>query len=142
MDHAAAALDQLPGSMRDAAEDRLASGRAFASLSLPSHLAVLLATALPLLLARMQPRWKAMPWVVGSALCVIGLVLTRSPIGAVLGLAACGALAASRRRRRLVWVVLVLAIVLAVVVVGRSDVMELEPVRLRLDNWRTALWVW
>jgi len=142
LDHAAVALDQLPESMRDAAADRLASGRAFASLPLPSHLAVLLATALPLLLARLQLRWKAVPWAVGSALCVIGLVATRSPIGASLGLAACVVLAASRRRRRLVWVVLVLVIVLVIVVVGRSDVMELEPVRLRLDNWRTALWVW
>ena len=35
-----------------------------------------------------------------------------------------------------------LAMVLAVVVVWRADVMQLEPVRLRLDNWRTALWVW
>jgi O-antigen ligase len=32
--------------------------------------------------------------------------------------------------------------VLVVVVVGRGDVIELEPVQLRLDNWRTAVWVW
>ena len=145
LDHAAAALDQLPGPMRDAAAQRLAGGRAFASLPLPSHLAVLLATALPLLLARfprLRPRWMAAPWVVGSVLCVIGLVLTRSPIGAALGLSACVALAAARGRGRLVWVALVLAIVLAIVVAGRGDVMELEPAQLRLDNWRTALWVW
>jgi hypothetical protein len=142
LDHAAAALDQLPGPMREAAAQRLTSGRAFASLPLPSHLAVLLATALPLLLARLRPRRMAAPWVVGSALCVIGLALTRSPIGAALGLSACIALAAARGRGRLVWVALVLAIVLAIVVVGRGDVMELEPVRLRLDNWQTALWVW
>jgi hypothetical protein len=142
LDHAAAALDQLPESMRDAAADRLSSGRAFASLLLPSHLAVLLATALPMLLVRLRTRWIAAPWLVGSVLCVIGLVLTRSPIGAALGLSACIALAAARGRGRLVWVALALAIVLAIVVVGRSDVMELEPVRLRLDNWQTALWVW
>ncbi len=142
LDRAAAALDQLPGPMRDAAAERLASGRAFASLSLPSHLAVLLATALPLLLAQLRPRWTAAPWVVGSALCVVGLALTRSPIGAALGLSACIALAAARGRGRLVWVALVLAIVLAIVVAGRGDVMELEPMRLRLDNWQTALWVW
>jgi len=142
LDHVAAALDQLPGPMREAAAQRLASGRAFASLSLPSHLAVLFATALPLLLVRMRARWMAAPWAVGSALCVIGLVLTRSPIGAALGLSACIALAAARGKGRVVWVALVLAIVLAIVVVGRGDVLELEPVRLRLDNWRTALWVW
>ena len=142
LDHAAAALDRLPESMRYAAAERLASGRAFASLLLPSHLAVLLATALPLLLVRLRTHWIAAPWAVGSALCVIGLVLTRSPIGAALGLSACIALVAARGRGWLVWVALVLAIVLAIVVVGRGDVMELEPVRLRLDNWRSALWVW
>jgi len=142
LDRAAAALDQLPGSVREAAAERLASGRAFASLPLPSHLAVLLATALPLLLVQLRTGWRTAPWAVGSALCVIGLVLTRSPIGAALGLSACVALAASRGRRRLFWVALVLAIVLVIVVVGRGDVMELEPVQLRLDNWRTALWVW
>jgi len=131
LDQAASALDQLPGLVRNAAAERLASGRAFASLPLPSHLAVLLATALPLLLVRLRMSWVAAPWAVGSALCVIGLALTRSPIGAALGLAACVVLAASRGRGRLVWVALVLAIVLAIVVVGRGDVMKLEPVQLR-----------
>ncbi len=42
----------------------------------------------------------------------------------------------------MVWVVVALGMVLAVVVVGRGDVLELEPVQLRMDNWRTALWVW
>jgi hypothetical protein len=32
--------------------------------------------------------------------------------------------------------------VLLFAVVVRGDVLELEPVRLRLDNWRTAAWVW
>ena len=40
------------------------------------------------------------------------------------------------------WVALLLVSVLVVVIVGRRDVVELEPVRLRLDNWRTAVWVW
>ena len=31
---------------------------------------------------------------------------------------------------------------LVLVVAGRGDVLELEPVQLRLDNWRTAVWVW
>ena len=28
------------------------------------------------------------------------------------------------------------------VIVARGDVLELERLSLRLDNWRTALWVW
>jgi len=142
MDQAASVIAELPDEMQAAAAERLASGRAFASQLLPSHLAVLLATALPLLLAQLRPRRVALPWAVGSALCVVGLVLTRSPIGAALALVACAALALRRRRGLLLWVVLLLIPVLVVVVVGRGDVVELEPVQLRLDNWRTAVWVW
>ena len=142
MDQAVSSIGQLPAGIQTAAAERLASGRAFASQLLPSHLAVLLATALPLLLWRLRPRWRALPWVVGSALCGVGLVLTRSPVGAALALGACAALALGRRKRLLLWAVLLLVSVLAVVIAGRADVMELEPVQLRLDNWRTAIWVW
>lgn len=142
MDQAAASVGQLPAGIQSAAAERLASGRAFASQLLPSHLAVLLATALPLLLWRLRPRWPALPWAAGSILCVVGLVLTRSPVGAALGLGACAALAFGRRKRLLPWVAPLLVAVLVVVIVGRRDVVELEPVRLRLDNWRTAVWVW
>ena len=142
MDQAASSIGQLPAGIQEAAAERLASGRAFASQLLPSHLAVLLATALPLLLWRLRLRWSALPWVVGSVLCVIGLVLTRSPVGAVLALGACVALTLGRRKHLLLWVVLLLVPVLVVVIAGRGDVMELEPVQLRLDNWRTAIWVW
>ncbi len=141
-ERAAAILAQLPDHIRAAAAERLASGRAFASLTLPSHLAVLLATALPLLLARIHLRLRSWPWVLGSLLCVVGLILSRSPIGIALALAACLLLAASRGRRKLWWAVPLLLVLLVSAVVGRSDVMELEPFRLRLDNWRTATWVW
>lgn len=142
MDRLVPQIGDLPEELRTAAAERLASGRAFASQSLPSHLAVLLATALPLLLVRLRPRWSAAPWIVGSALCVTGLALTRSPIGSALALGACSALALGRKKRAIIWIAPVLIVVLAVVVVGRSDVVELEPVELRIDNWRTALWVW
>ena len=142
MDQAVDAVGQLPAGIRSAAAERLASGRAFASQMLPSHLAVLLATALPLLLWRLRPRWPALPWLVGSILCVVGLVLTRSPVGAALALGVCAALALGRRKRFLPWVALLLVPVLVVVIAERRDVMELEPVRLRIDNWRTAAWVW
>lgn len=142
MDQAATSIGQLPSGIQSAAAERLASGRAFASQMLPSHLAVLLATALPLLVWRLRPRWSALPWAVGSVLCVVGLVLTRSPVGAALALGACGVLAAGRKKRVLGTAALILVAVLVVVVIGRGDVVELEPVRLRLDNWRTAVWVW
>ena len=73
---------------------------------------------------------------------MVGLVLTRSPVGAALALGACGVLAAGRKKRLLLLVTLVLVPVLVAVIVGRGDVIELEPVQLRLDNWRTAVWVW
>jgi hypothetical protein len=142
MDQAVSSIGQLPAGIQTAAAERLASGRAFASQLLPSHLAVLLATALPLLLWRLRFRWSALPWVVGSVLCVVGLVLTRSPVGAALALGACGVLAAGRKKRLLLLVTLVLVPVLVAVIVGRGDVIELEPVQLRIDNWRTAVWVW
>lgn len=141
-EYAASVLEQLPEHIHEAAAERLASRRAFASQPLPSHLAVLFASALPLLLDRLRRRWAAVPWAVASVLCIMGLLLTRSPIGTVLALVACTALAFARYRRRMVWVVLLLALVLTLVVIGRGDVMDLDPVRLRLDNWRTALWVW
>ena len=141
-EYAASVLEQLPEHIQVAAAERLASRRAFASQALPSHLAVLFATALPLLLDRLRPRWSTTPWAAASVLCVIGLLLTRSPIGAALALAGCTALAVARNRSRLVAVVLVLALILIVVVVGRGDVMHFDPMRLRLDNWRTAVWVW
>jgi len=141
-EYAASVLEQLPEHIHEAAAERLASRRAFASQPLPSHLAVLFATALPLLLDRLRPRWTTAPWAAASVLCVVGLLLTRSPIGVALALAACTALAFARNRRRLVWVALVLVLILVLVVIGRGDVMDFDPLRLRSDNWRTALWVW
>jgi hypothetical protein len=141
-EHAAAILAELPEPLRAAAAERLAAGRAFASQPLPSHLAVLLATSLPLLLARLKWHRSALPWAAGAALCVVGLAATRSPIGIALALGACLALAVARRGRILKLSLVLLAATLVFVVAVRRDVLELEPVRLRLDNWRTAAWVW
>ena len=141
-EQAAVALAELPEPIRASAAERLASGRAFASLSLPSHLAILFATALPLLVARVRLRWPAVGWILGSCFCVVGLALTRSPVGVGLALIGCGALALQRRGLVVAAVALGLALVLAVVVLWRGDVLELEPVSLRVDNWRTAVWVW
>lgn len=141
-EHTAAILAQLPEALHDAARERLEAGRAFASQPLPSHLAALLATALPLLLARLRRQWRALPWAVGVVLCIVGLAATQSPIGIALALAACLALAAARGGRAVRLALVALAAVLAAAVAARGDVLELEPVRLRLDNWRTAAWVW
>ncbi len=134
------AVDSLPTALQGNAEERLASGRAFASLLLPGHLAVMLATALPLLVAGIGRNLKSLPWVAGSLLCLVGLVLTRSPIG--IGLAGMAILALLARRRTGLLVVgfAVLAVALVAVALWRPDVGQLDPVRLRIDNWRTAWW--
>jgi hypothetical protein len=142
MEKAASSVAALPEEMQSSATERLSSGRAFASQFLPSHLAVLFATALPILLARVRFRRSSLAWSIGAIACVLGLGLTRSPIGAALALAACALLVLRRRHRSLAWIALLMAVVLIVVVVSRGDVVKLKPVELRLDNWQTALWVW
>ncbi|MCG6947617.1 MAG: hypothetical protein LJE93_01720 [Acidobacteria bacterium] len=142
MDQATSDLAYLPGNLQVAAAERIASGRAFASQLLPSHLAVLLATALPILVYRVKPGRSSIPWAIGSLLCVVGLALARSPVGIALALLACAALAVRKKRGALIWLLIVLTVVLAIVIGARGDVLELEPVRLRVDNWRTATWVW
>ncbi len=140
---ATAGLGALPSGLRELAAERLGTGRAFASQPLPGDLAVLLATAVPLLLAglRRRPRW---PWALGLLLAATGLVLSRSVVGAVLACLAVAALwrPSARRPLRLAGGVLALVVLLGSVLALRGDVAELEPVRLRLDNWHTAAWVW
>jgi hypothetical protein len=142
MERAAVGITDLPEPMREAAAERLNAGRAFASMLLPSHLAVLLATALPLLIVRLRKHRSAVPWAVGSILCIVGLLLTRSPVGAALALCACLTLALRRRRGPLLLVALFLIVVLAAAIIGRGDVVHLTPVKLRIDNWQSAVWVW
>jgi O-antigen ligase len=141
-ERAGEAVAALPDALQANAAERIASGRAFASLLLPGHLAALLATALPILAAAVRPSWRSAGWLSGALLCGVGLLLTRSPIGIGLALLAVGALAARRRRTLLVIGLLALAVALAAVIASRSDVAKLDPVRLRVDNWQTAVWVW
>jgi hypothetical protein len=141
-ERAQSVVSELPLHMQDNASERLASGRAFASLLLPSHLAVLLATALPVLLASVRRGWSSAGWLAGSVLCVIGLILSYSPIG--IGLAVAASLAVAARRRR--WLVLatvgLLLVAMAAAFVVRPDLTEFRPLQLRVDNWRTASWLW
>jgi hypothetical protein len=141
-DDAITQMSAFPELMRAAAAERLTSGRAFASQILPSHLAVLLATALPLLLVRIKFRWSSSPQIVSLILCAVGLILSRSPVGIGLAVAACTALTIGRRRLWMVAFTVALLAALMAVVLWRGDVRELEPVNLRLDNWRLAFWVW
>jgi O-antigen ligase len=132
----------LPLSMQDNAIDRLDSGRAFASLVVPGHLAALLATALPLLMSGVRRSWSAALWIVGCGLCVMGLVLTYSPVGIALATVAAVTVAARGRRRLAAAAAAVLLAGLVTAFVARPELSALEPLRLRADNWRTALWVW
>lgn len=140
LEAAAQGLADLPPALREDAAARLREGRAFASLSLPGHLAVLLATAVPLLVGVWRrPGWR-LPAACGLTLAGAGIALTRSPLGAGLALAA-GLAALPIWRRSTVAAAASLGLVLvAATVLLRPDLRRLEPVELRLANWRTALW--
>ena len=136
------AIDELAPTARAYAEERAASGRAFASLPLPSHLAVMLATALPLLAARFRATPKGLVWIATALLAFVGLLATKSPVG--LGLALIALIPVLVARHRVVAGIIAgaLAIGIVAVVAVRPDVALLEPVSLRLDNWRTGVWLW
>jgi hypothetical protein len=135
-------LEALSGAARAYAEERVTSRRAFASLPLPSHLAVLLATALPLLLARVRAGINGLLWGLAAAIALFGLAATRSPVGLGLALVATAMLVIGRHRRLAVAAASALLVALAVVLVARPDVARLEPIGLRIDNWTTGVWLW
>jgi len=139
-EQAADAIGVLPAELQVNALERLESGRAFASLLLPGHLAVLFAAALPILLAAIRPSRRSIVWVAGAGLCVAGLLMTRSPIGIGLAVLALAALLMKKRSGVVAAGVVLLVAVLVVAVIWRPDVGDLDPVRLRLDNWHTAVW--
>ena len=139
-DQARDAIGVLPAELQVNAAERLESGRAFASLLLPGHLAVLFAAALPILVAAIRPSRRSVVWVAGASLCVAGLLMARSPIGIGLAVLALAALLMKKRSGVAAAGVVLLVVVLVVAVIWRPDVGDLDPVRLRLDNWRTALW--
>jgi hypothetical protein len=136
-------LDGFSDQARAYAEERLAGRRAFASLPLPSHFAVLLATALPLLLDRVRATFTGVVWAGLAVLAGAGLVATRSPVGLVLALLATAPLLITVQSKRVPVLVLGgMAMATSAVVLLRPDVMALEPVSLRLDNWQTGVWLW
>jgi O-antigen ligase len=135
-------LELLPEHLQHNAQQRLAGGRAFGPLLLPGHLAVMLASAFPVLVTGLRRSAAGVACAVGVGLCVVGLWLTSSPVG--IGLATCAGLALVIIRRsewKLQAALVALAVVAALSLSARSDVRRLEPVRLRIDNARTALWL-
>lgn len=142
LERAAELLAQLPPDVQPVARARVESGRGFASLTVPGHLALLqVVAAMVLLSARTSRRWGVLRWS-GVGLAACGLLVTRSPIGAVLAGGAAMALAAAAGRARAARALLAAAVVLvAAVTATRPDVLRLEPVALRIDNWRTAVWL-
>lgn len=139
------AVSVLPEALRAAARQRLLVGRAFASQTQPGHLAILLATVVPVALSRLRRGPRRWPWIVVLLLCAIGIALSRSLLGGALAAAAAAAVAGGRgTRRREVWLAVgAMVLVLLALAVLRTDlVLHLEPVRLRIENWHSALWVW
>ncbi len=101
---------------------------------------MLLATALPLLTAPGgAPR--ALRWA-GAAACLVGLAASRSPTGVGLAALALVLSRPSRLGRAALLATPLLAVALAGVVLSRPDLGRVEPLRLRLDNWRAAAWLW
>ncbi|MCK5378314.1 MAG: hypothetical protein KAJ78_02875, partial [Acidobacteria bacterium] len=142
LDHLRVLTETLPDHLRAGALVRIERGRAFASFLLPSHLAVVLATALPIMLVRIGRDIRGIVFGLAFVLGVLGLLATRSPIGVVLAIGSCSLVLIASRRKSLFLVLGLGLLAVAVVVAFRPDVLRLEPVVLRLDNWGSALWVW
>ncbi|MCP4895435.1 MAG: O-antigen ligase family protein [bacterium] len=141
-ERAIAQVDVLPAALQEDARALMSSGRVFASQLFPGHLAVLLVTALPLLLFNLRSRSDRFIGVMGTTLCIVGIGLTRSPIGGVFALCVTMTFVA-KRGRAVAWLApLGAVVILAVAVVLRGDVLRLEPVLLRIENWKAAVWTW
>jgi hypothetical protein len=136
------AVADLPQHMQTNAVERLESGRAFASFVLPSHLAVVLASVLPLLIDGVRRSWAGLASLVGCVLCVTGIILTYSPVGIGLAVVACLAVIVRRRTWPAIALPVVLGIGIATAFLMRPDLAAMEPLRLRADNWQTAVWIW
>lgn len=136
------ALPSLPAGLMAAARFRLDTGRAFASQAQPGHLAVLLATVVPLAGENLLERRHQFVSAIVLALAATGLLLTRSPLGMGLALLALLGLARGHRGTRF-WTVPAAALAAFVtVLLLRPDLLSLQPIVWRLENWHNALWVW
>lgn len=132
----------LPEHLRSGAVTRIDRGRAFASLLLPSHLAVILATVMPIVMVRIDRGTRGLCFGLAFVVGAVGLLATRSPVGVALAVVSCAAVFGVARKKHLAWVIGTGVSVVAGVVAFRPDVLRLDPIVLRLDNWGSALWVW
>lgn len=140
---AARAVDLLPPALREVGAARLATSRAFGTLPIPGHFAALQAMTVPFLLFWLAESPGRRRWVpVGLlALSLAGCLVTRSLLGTGLWLLA----ASLTLFRSLAWrmarpVAGAGLTVFAVVLLLRQDLGQLEPLALRVMDWRVALW--
>lgn len=129
----------LPEGLRDPVLYRLATRRAVAGLAVPGHLAIVLVMALALALEELSTHRRRYLWWGQTALLLAGIAATRSLVGAGLAVAVVLAMAPPRVRR---WLLPAALAAGAAVVLSREDLASAAPLVQRLDNWRTALWVW
>lgn len=125
--------------------NRLGAGRAFASMPLPGHLAVLLTMSMLVLLEvpRQLPRW----WLTSRWPLIVvagaGVVLTKSPLGIAMLTGGLALMALQRPFTHLRIVAAAGIVVVGALAAGsRPDVRELAPLHARVDNVRTAAWLW
>lgn len=137
----AEALEALPAGMREAGLERLGGGRTMGTARLPGHFGALMLMAAPLLASGALSgarRLRMVHWA-GLALAVAGVLLSRSLAAVLVALVLVALGAASTRMSRWVWLAGATVLLLgAAVAAGRGDLATLEPLRLRLVNWRTA----
>jgi hypothetical protein len=144
LDAARGAVADLPLAVRERAELRLASGRAFGTASLPGHFAALLLLACPLLVDRAARAAGArrLGWWLVAALAGAGIVLTRSAAGWAVAAVLVFAVLARGTPTRWRWLGgCALAAAGVAVLALRPDLEHLEPIALRWVNWQTAGWV-
>jgi O-antigen ligase len=142
--HARALVETLPPAWHEAATIRLTAGRVFGTSALPGHFAALLVLVAPLIVERAwrASRWTRAGWGVVLLLILVGTVLTRSLAAPLVGGLLLLPVLARQPRNRPVLVAAAAVVIVAVgVLVTRSDVRRLEPLRLRWINWHTTAWV-
>ncbi len=142
-DASIAVASRLPNGFRELATARLASRRAFAGLALPGHLAVVLVSVLPMLLAGLKAgsrrRWF---WGVLVIIDLGGILATRSVMGFFLAILVTFLSWGRLHLTHLAWMAAAALMAITLIVSLRGDLRTLTPLHLRMDNWRTALWVW
>jgi hypothetical protein len=144
LDAARELVDELPLAMRERANLRLASGRAFGTASLPGHFAALLLLAVPLLIDRaLHSRGgRRLGWLVAVVVAGVGVVLTRSIAGWMVAAILVVAALARGASARLRWLGAATVVLAGAVTLGlRADLARLEPIALRWVNWQSAAWV-